>query len=134
TADLPLAAETAALLACGEGAVLSHHSAATLWRLRPGVARPVHVTIASERGWPALAGVRIHRSRTITRADVRIHEHLPVTSPARTLLDVAATLTDRDVESLLDEGLFARRILTIAQVRDVLARAGNHPGRARLDR
>jgi very-short-patch-repair endonuclease len=134
TSDLPLAPETAALLACGEQAALSHHSAATLWRLRPGVARPVHVTIAGERGWPKLSGVRIHRSLTITPADIRIREHLPVTSPARTLLDVAATLTDRDVESLVDEGLFARRILTMAEVGDVLARAGNHPGRARLQR
>lgn len=35
---------------------------------------------------------------------------------------------------MLDEGLFARRIITLAEVRDVLARAGNHPGRARLAR
>lgn len=45
TADLPLAVEVAALLACGADAALSHHSAATLWQLRPGAARPVHVTI-----------------------------------------------------------------------------------------
>jgi very-short-patch-repair endonuclease len=71
---------------------------------------------------------------TISSADVRLYEGLPVTSPARTLLDVSATLTDREVEILLDEGLFARRILTAAQLDDVLARAGNHPGRARLAR
>jgi len=113
---------------------LSHHSAATLWRLRPGIARPVHVTIPGDRGGPAPDGVIVHRSLTITPADVRIHEDLPVTSPARTLLDVASTLTDRDVERLLDEALFAQRILTLAEVRDVLARAGNRPGRARLAR
>jgi very-short-patch-repair endonuclease len=78
--------------------------------------------------------VLVHRSVTISERDVRIHEDLPVTSPARTMLDVAATLPDRDVERLLDEGLFVLRILTLAQVDDVLARAGSHPGRARLAR
>jgi len=134
TEDLPLAAETAALLACGPGAALSHHSAATLWRLRPGVARPIHVTIPADRGGPAPTGVELHRSTTLVAADVVVHEGLPVTSPARALLDVAANLPDRDVERLLDEGLFALRILTIEQVADVLERAGKHPGRARLAR
>lgn len=134
TADVPFAAEAAALLGCGAGAALSHHSAAVLWGLRPGVARPVHVTIPNGRSGAVLAGVKLHRSRTIMRADVRIHEGLPVTSPARTMLDIAASLTDRDVEWLLDEGLFALRILTVTEIRGVLARAGNHPGRARLAR
>jgi very-short-patch-repair endonuclease len=134
TADVPLAEETAALLAGGTGAVLSHHSAATLWRLRPGIARPVHITIPGDRGCPAPAAVVVHRSVTLSSADIRVHEGLPVTSAARTMLDVAATLSDREVELLLDEGLFVRRILTAAQIADVLARAGSHPGRARLAR
>jgi very-short-patch-repair endonuclease len=132
TAELPLATETAALLACGDGTALSHHSAATLWRLRPGVARPVHVTVPGGRGCPAPAGVVVHRSTTISAADLCLCEGLPVTSPARVLLDVAPGLPDRDIELMLDEGLFVLRILTVAQVTDVLARAGNHPGRARL--
>lgn len=134
TRELSLAAETAAILACGERAVLSHHSAATLWGLRPGVARPVHVTIPGERGCPAPTGVTVHRSLTLTAADVRIHERLPVTSPARTLLDVAATLPDRDVEGLVYEGVFALRIVTFDEIGAVLSRAGGHPGRARLAR
>lgn len=134
TAGLPLATETAALLACGERAVLSHHSAATLWGLRVGVARPVHVTIPGNRGCPAPEGVRIHRSVTLAGADVRLHDGLPCTSPARTILDVAATLTDRDVEQMVDDGLFVQRILTVAQLRDTITRAGRHPGRARLTR
>jgi very-short-patch-repair endonuclease len=134
TEDVPLAAETAALLACGEGAVLSHHSAAVLWQLRPGTARPVHVTIEGHRGCPAPSGVRVHRSTAIVDADIRIHHGLPVTSPARTFLDVAPTLTDRDVERLLAEGLFVRRIVTQAEIDSVLERAGGHPGRARLAR
>ncbi len=134
TADLPLAAETAALLACGEGAMLSHHSAATLWGLRPGAARPVHVTIPGRRGFPAPDGVRVHRSTTLAPDDVGIHQGLPVTSPARTILDVSATLPDRDVERLLDEGLFALRIVKLVEIDGAVARAGHHPGRRRLAR
>jgi very-short-patch-repair endonuclease len=134
TADVPFADEAAALLACGAQAVLSHHSAAVLWRLRTGVARPVHVTIPTGRSGPRLKGVIVHRSRTLIPADIRIHQGLPVTSPARALLDVSPSLTDRDIERLIDEGLFALRILTRAQLADVLARAGAHPGRARLAR
>jgi very-short-patch-repair endonuclease len=134
TTDLPLAIEAAALLACGDRAVLSHHSAATLHGLRPGTARPVHVTIPGERGGPAPEGVIVHRSLTLTAADTRIHQGLPIASPARTLLDVAATLADRDIERLLDEALYVQRILKLGDVRDVLARAGGHPGRARLSR
>jgi very-short-patch-repair endonuclease len=134
TEDIPLAAETAALLAGGNGAVLSHHSAAVLWGLRPGVARPVHVMIPGERHGAVPYGVKIHRSVKLTAADVRVHDGLPVTSPARTLLDVAATLPDRDVERLLDEALFARRIARRSEVVDVLKRAGHHPGRGRLAR
>ena len=134
TADIPLGAEAAALLACGEGAALSHHSAMTLWGLRPGVARPVHVTIPADRGFPAPPGVIVHRSRTLTSADVTTHDGLPVTSVARAFLDVAATLPDRDVERLLDEGMFVRRLVTMSQLDAVLARAGGHPGRSRLSR
>jgi len=134
TSDLPLAAEAAALLACGPAALLSHHSAATLWGLRPGIARPVHVTVPGDRGCPAPSGVIVHRSINLSPADREISGGLPVTSPARTLLDVARTLPDRDLERLLDEGLFARRILSLPQVNDVVARAGGHPGRARLAR
>jgi very-short-patch-repair endonuclease len=134
TSDLPLAAETGALLACGEGAVLSYHSAATLWGLRPGEARPVHVTIPAARTGPAPLGVKLHHSRNITPADIRIRDGLPVTSPARTLLDVAATLPDRDFERLLDEALFVRRIVTLREISALLKRAGKHPGRARLAR
>lgn len=134
TADIPLAAETAALLACGEATVLSHPSAVTLWGLRPGTARPIHVTIPGERGFFVLAGAKLHRSRILTPADIRFHQGLPLTSPARSLLDAAATLPERDIEQMLGEGLFALRIVTRAEVAELLVRAGRHPGRARLTR
>jgi very-short-patch-repair endonuclease len=134
TSDIPLAAETAGLLACGEGAVLSHHSAVTLWQLRPGTARPIHITIPRDTAGARPPGTNVHRSRILAPGDLRVHDDLPVVSPARALLDVAPRLADRDVEQMLDEALFARRIVTLAQVGHVLRRAGSHPGRARLAR
>lgn len=132
--EIPLAAETSALLACGDGAVLSHHSAITLWRLRSGVARPIHVTIPRDCPGRRLPGVIVHRSRTITAADIRVHDGLPVTAPARALLDASANVGDRDIERLLDEALFARRLATSAEIDAVLRRAGGHPGGWRLAR
>lgn len=134
TEEVPLAAETAALLAGGSDAVLSHHSAVTLMGLRPGVARPVHITVPASRHGPGARGVIVHRSKILTPKDIDVHERLPITSVARALVDVAATLPDRDMERLLDEAVFALRLVTITQVNELLRRCGGHPGRARLTR
>jgi very-short-patch-repair endonuclease len=78
----------AAVLAAGPGAVLSHRSAAALW----GLGRwhqPLEVTASSLR---RLDGVLIHRSRTLTREDITRHYDIPVTTPARTLLDLGRVL------------------------------------------
>jgi very-short-patch-repair endonuclease len=78
----------AAVLACGDGAVLSHRSAAELWRmLRTGQsASPVHVTVAGEgRHRP---GIHVHRSSTLSPAACALRSGIPVTTPARTLADV----------------------------------------------
>jgi very-short-patch-repair endonuclease len=134
TDDLRFAADAAALLACRPGAALCNHSAAILWRLRVGVARPVHVIVPAPRRGPTLTGVIVHRSRTLTNADVRIHEGLPVTSPARVLLDIAPRLPDRDLERLRDEALFVQKITTQPEIEDQIARAGGHPGAGRFAR
>jgi hypothetical protein len=56
----PLAIAMAAILACGSNAVLSHGSAAALWRIVPRWPAPTHVTAPSERDRP---GIHVHRSR-----------------------------------------------------------------------
>jgi very-short-patch-repair endonuclease len=130
-AEVDLGDETAALLACGPNAILSHHSAATIWGLRPGRARPIHVTVPRGDHGARPEGVIVHR--TILPTERRVHRDLPITSPARTVLDIAAGLPDRDIEYILEEGL-ARRLLNEAAVGEVAARAGRHPGAARLRR
>src|SRR3954469_1084949 len=51
----------AAVLACGEGAVLSHGSAAALWKLLKPLDGPTHVSIPTTTGRTARRGIHFHR-------------------------------------------------------------------------
>jgi len=129
SAHVELERETEALLAVREGAVLSHYSAAGLW----GLCAPradVEVLVRDGRS-SRMPGVVVHRSRILESRDVRVKRGLPVVSPARALLDIAPTATARQLELAFDRGI-AERTLRLSQVRDLLARAGGHGGRARL--
>jgi predicted transcriptional regulator of viral defense system len=90
-----LARETAALLACGDGAVLSHRSAGKLWALLDADGS-VDVTVLKEG--KGRAGIRIHRTACLETRDIKRRHGLPLTSPARTLLDLAEVLTPRELE------------------------------------
>jgi hypothetical protein len=97
----------AAVMACGTGARLSHRAAADLWGIRPALCR-------SEVSVPAVArevsGIRIHRTRILDPRDFTVLDGIPVTSIARTLLDLAAILRPPDLETTIDraerQGLF----------------------------
>jgi very-short-patch-repair endonuclease len=123
----PLARETAALLACGREAVLSHISAAIVWSLAPPSADgdEVHVTVRSGKR-RSRAGLRVHRSSTLHPRDLRRINGLPVTAPARTLLDLAAAGYP-DLERAFAEA-HAQRILKASDIDAVVARAGARPG------
>jgi very-short-patch-repair endonuclease len=83
----PHARAMAALLACGPTAVLSHRSAAHLWGLLKYYG-PIEVTAANTRRRP---GIIVHRHR-LTESEITRHWDLPVTTPARTLKDLASVL------------------------------------------
>jgi hypothetical protein len=89
----PVALAMAAVLACGEGAVLSHDSAPALWGLRRWPPVP-EVTAPEYRRRPA---IHTHRSRTLTREDLRIELNIPTVTAARAILDIAPRLTDRQL-------------------------------------
>ncbi len=55
----------AAVLACGEGAVLSHHSAAALWELLRPIDGPIHVSVSTTTGRISRQGIRLHRCPSI---------------------------------------------------------------------
>ena len=78
---------SAAVLACGEGAVVSHRAAAVLWRLLPPAQFPIDVTLSGRSGRRAQPGIAVHASTTLGGATTTRHE-IPVTRPARTLKDI----------------------------------------------
>jgi len=93
----------AAVLGCGEEAVLSHWSAAALFGL------------ATERRWIEVSvrtctprrresgGVRVHRRARLRGEDATVRDDIPVTAPIRTLVDLAATGSTRLIERLVNE-------------------------------
>lgn len=121
----------AAVLACGEGAVLSGHAAAWLLGLVRGKAPPPEVTCPTER---RLAGVRTRRARAdLPSRDFIVISRIPVTTPARTLVDVAAEMTEPDLARACHEA-GVRHKTTPRDIEDVLTHKHNAPGAKRLRR
>jgi Protein of unknown function (DUF559) len=88
----------AAVLACGEGAALSHFSAAVLWGMVRERKWPIHVTAEGKR---RVHGIRIHES-PLDGERVR-RDGIVVTTPGRTLVDLADVAPQRLLERAIDE-------------------------------
>ncbi|HTT95029.1 MAG TPA: type IV toxin-antitoxin system AbiEi family antitoxin domain-containing protein [Solirubrobacterales bacterium] len=78
----------AAVLALGDGAVLSHASAAALWRFLRPMPGAIHVTLATQAGRARRRGIQVHRSRTLSPSHVTRRHGIAVTTPARTIEDI----------------------------------------------
>ncbi|MET0559486.1 MAG: type IV toxin-antitoxin system AbiEi family antitoxin domain-containing protein [Solirubrobacterales bacterium] len=126
-----------AVLSCGynpgEGAptvVLSHGSAARLLGIGEERSTAIEVSVRSpsDRRRP---GVRVHRRQALRNEDVGFCEQIPVTSPAQTILDMAARLPRIEVERMVDE---ADRLDLIhpPELRAALEEHPPQPGLARL--
>jgi Transcriptional regulator, AbiEi antitoxin/Protein of unknown function (DUF559) len=97
----------AAVLACGEGAVLSHLSASSMWGFWRR--RVVGVDVLVPRRHRSLPGVRIHRYRRLDRRDVTRRNGIPITSVARTLVDLSDVLTPHQLANAIHEAAFHER-------------------------
>jgi very-short-patch-repair endonuclease len=95
----------AAVLACGEGAVLSHRSAAELWGLLKVGNGPIDVTVPGAAGRKHHRGIRLHRSPSVLSAST-IHNAIAVTTPARTIADLRRTATKDDLGRAIREAEF----------------------------
>lgn len=95
----------AAHMACGVSAVVSHRSAACLYRLLPELGEEVDVTVVG-RNPHRQEGIRIHRAADMAAEDVVTVRWMPVTSIARTICDLAATESRDDVMHAFQEGLY----------------------------
>jgi very-short-patch-repair endonuclease len=129
----PLAVEMAAVLACGPGALVSHRSAAALWRLIDPP-RGNRVTVTVPRAWaPARPSIRIHRVASLIPRECRLFHRVPITSPARTLLDLAALVELPELESLVADAE-RRNLVRAGELVDQLERNPGRRGAATLRR
>jgi very-short-patch-repair endonuclease len=112
----PHAQEMAAALACGPDAVIGHWSATVLWGLLSNVARPAVPEVIDRRGSHRVPGVRIHRVRTLRSDEITKLEGIPVTTPTRTLFDLATLAGRRDLERAVWEAM-AKRLTTPDRIR-----------------
>jgi AbiEi antitoxin C-terminal domain/Protein of unknown function (DUF559) len=92
----------AAVLACGEGAVLSHRSAATLWGIVVERSQRVDISVR-RRGAHRRPGVHARTRPALPAHDITAREGIPVTTPARTLVDLASELGTVALERAVNE-------------------------------
>jgi Transcriptional regulator, AbiEi antitoxin/Protein of unknown function (DUF559) len=116
-----------ALLACGPQAVLSHATAAAAWGVFKRWDVPFDVTAPSAHRRP---GIRVHRA-ALVRRDVRVQLGLRVTSPARTMLDIAPRMADKALSRAVNDLRRAGQ-LRLPALADVLERFPRAPGARRL--
>jgi hypothetical protein len=114
----------AAVLACGPGAVLSHRDAAALWELRQSNSAYIDVVVPSQNG-RRRPGIRVHRSGRLRPEDVTVRHGIPVTTVARTLLDLADVLTRQALKRVITEAEYTNQF----DLASIDAAVQNNPGR-----
>jgi very-short-patch-repair endonuclease/predicted transcriptional regulator of viral defense system len=124
----PRAREMAAVLAIGRGARASHDGAAWLWGVVPGrdPSSPVDLVVVSG-GATSRPGIRLHRVRSLPADECATVEGVPVTSVARTLLDLATRVGRRDLEQAIARAE-RERLATLDDLRSLVARYPHRPG------
>jgi predicted transcriptional regulator of viral defense system len=120
----------AAVLACGAGTALGWFAAAADWELIAWKEREIEVIVTSG-GARRIEGVRVHRSRSLTRRDVRFRNGIPVTSPARTLLDLATVLSEHALRRAARQAQ-ALKLVTVAELIEIAERCNGHRGAVKL--
>jgi hypothetical protein len=112
----------AAVLAAGPGAALSYRSAAELWEMRNGSRARIEVSVSRHRRSTARIDVHVV---DMEADEVVVNRGVPVTTPARTLLDLAAVLSPQHLKAAFDEAE-VRRLTSPTSVDALVAR---YPGR-----
>lgn len=115
----------AAVLACGRGALLSHRSAAWLWGLSKTSPAPFEVTTPVRR--KPRPPIVLHYAGELAPEDRALREGIPVTSIARTLLDMAATIRFDRLQRMIERSE-ELRLFDLTAIESVLARNVGHHG------
>ena len=117
---------------CAPDGVLSHTSAGVAWELVRSNAVTIHVTVGLS-GRRARAGIRLHRSRSLPQDELTELGGLPITTPARTLLDLAeAGWRGRRLEAALDRAEESG-LIDFAELHRLLAHHQGRPGTRSLN-
>jgi Transcriptional regulator, AbiEi antitoxin/Protein of unknown function (DUF559) len=119
---------SAAVLACGAGAALSHGSAMALWGYWRHWDKPYEVTVVGDR---RTKGIRVHRSTTLRRQDMTKQLGIRVTTPARTILDISPRQSDRAFKRTVSNALHSLW-LTADQLAEAVGRHRNLPAAKRV--
>ncbi len=129
---IPLGQEArahAAVLACGDGAVLSHQSAAALWKYVKDWPAQFEVTARIDH---RRKGIKTHRTKTLIRRDIDRQLGVPVTSPARTVFDMAPRYkTDAALRRFVNDARLTYT-LHLSSLAELLARHPRDPATKRL--
>lgn len=132
-ANLPLeGCFLAAVKACGPGAILSHFSAAAHLGFVRWDDRFPEVTVLGD-GTRAHPGIRVHRTCTLDPGDVRRYGGIPMTAPARTLLDLGAVVEYPTLRRAVRQAQSLHRV-DIRQLIEILGRLGPRRGSRKLAR
>ncbi len=123
----------AAILAAGPGSMASHHTAAQLWGVANrsrSLTEAIDVTVSSDRRRRSRPGIRVHH-QLIERTDCRVRDGIALTSPARTILDLAALVSGDVLEQLVVEADI-RRLASVNELRAVIDHSPGRAGTKRL--
>ena len=122
----------AAVKSIGRGAVLSHFSAAALWGFVEWDDRHPEMTVPRTRA-ECRSGIRVHRTSVLDPCDVTRREGIPVTSAARTLVDLAAVVNYRLLRRAVRQAQ-SLRLVNVPQLVSTLRRLGARRGARNLNR
>lgn len=121
--------EMAALLAIGPRSALGHWTAMGVWA--PAERRGVVDVICLGEAAGRRRGIRAHRVASLPACDVTTRHGLRLTTPARTLVDLAAATPPGDLERLIEE-IQVQNLATPNELREAIRRAAGRPGIKKL--
>ena len=117
----------AAVMASGRGCFLSYFDAAALWRIYETRSATIHVTTTAP-SVRKLSGIRVHRTRNLDPADVTTKDGIPVTTVARTLVDLTDVLPSDRILRAMREAEY----LKLLDIDSLIAAVERANGRKRL--
>ena len=118
-------------MAGGAGAFASHEASSALWTFRPAPTGPIDVTAVGRT--VRARGIRGHEVTALAAADTRSWRGIPLTAPARALLEIAPRLTTRELSDAVEQAQ-VKRLVTKRDIERTIERAGPRPAFARCGR